>query len=251
MKSKADHLLKQGDSFEFYENSKGGFGRLSDEYQAWLAIVEDFIITTFGRDSSPFRLYSKFDPEQINGYKRDDFERQHAIVIAALKACKKIEPITLKDSSSIEAMLDNLFNKFHSFVIQLRIRHASRATLDVHDEYDVQDLLHCLLKLHFNDIRKEEWTPQYAGGSARMDFFLKEEQTVIEVKKTRAGLGDRELGNQLIEDKARYKAHQGCKKLICFTYDPDGRITNPRGLQNDLNQNDKEFKVVIVIKPSN
>jgi hypothetical protein len=72
---------------------------------------------------------------------------------------------------------------------------------------------------------------------------------VEEVKMTRLGLTDRELGKQLIEDRARYKAHPGCKKLVCFTYDPEGRITNPRGLQNDLNQNEKEFKVLIVIKP--
>jgi len=103
--------------------------------------------------------------------------------------------------------------------------------------------------MHVKDIRTEEWTPSYAGGSSRMDFLLKEENMVIEVKNTRKGLGDRELGKQLIEDKAKYKAHPGCQRLICFTYDPEGRIMNPRGIENDLNEKSDDFEVIVVIKP--
>jgi hypothetical protein len=49
-------------------------------------------------------------------------------------------------------------------------RHDGRPTLGVGDEYDVQDLLHALLRLFFDDIRPEERTPSYAGESTRMDF---------------------------------------------------------------------------------
>lgn len=44
--------------------------------------------------------------------------------------------------------LENLLNKFHQIVIQLRDRYDDRDTLDVSDEYDVQDLLHSLLKIY-------------------------------------------------------------------------------------------------------
>ena len=64
----------------------------------------------------------------------------------------------------------------------------TETTLDVEDEYDVQDLLHALLRLYFKDIRPEEWTPGYAGTSSSMDFLLHPEEIVIEVKKTRKGL---------------------------------------------------------------
>jgi REase_DpnII-MboI len=64
-------------------------------------------------------------------------------------------------------------------------------------EYDVQDLLHALLHLYCDDIRTEEWTPSYAGASSRMDFLLKKEKIVVEVKKTRQGLDAREVGEQL------------------------------------------------------
>src|SRR2546425_4837451 len=81
-------------------------------------------------------------------------------------------------------ILTELCTRFHLIVRQLRSRHDNRATLDVNDEYDVQDLMHALLHLNFNDIRAEEWTPSYAGGSSRMDFLLKQEKIVIEAKKT-------------------------------------------------------------------
>ncbi len=185
----------------------------------------------------------------MEGHPKYSFDIQHSILTGALRACQSIEPKKKRVSLTKEVILDNVFDRFHSIAIQLRSRHGGRKTLDVQDEYDVQDLLHAILKLNFNDIRKEEWTPSYAGGSSRMDFLLKGEQIVIEVKKTRVGLDDKELGKQLIEDKAKYKAHPDCKKLICFTYDPEGRIMNPTGLQNDLNQDGQDFKVVIVIKP--
>ena len=59
-----------------------------------------------------------------------------------------------------------------------------------------------------------------------MDFLLKKEKIVVEVKMTRRGLADKEVGDQLIVDIERYKKHPDCNTLICFIYDPDGRIMN-------------------------
>lgn len=100
------------------------------------------------------------------------------------------------------AALERICNRFHAVARQLRHRHDNRGTLDVNDEYDVQDLLHALLCLHFDDIRREEWTPSYAGKSTRMDFLLKNEEFVIEVKKTRQRLDTRQIGEELIIDIA-------------------------------------------------
>ena len=133
---------------------------------------------------------------------------------------------------------------------RLRNRHADRETLDVNDEYDVQDLLNALLALDFDDVRPEEWTPSYAGKSARMDFLLKKEKIVVEVKMTRKGLADKEVGDQLIVDIERYKEHPDCDTLICFVYDPDGRITNPQGLSGDLQRQSKDdLEVIVFINP--
>jgi len=145
--------------------------------------------------------------------------------------------------------LDTILNKFHSVCIQLRKRYSNRDTLDVNDEYDVQDLLHCLLKLYFSDIRPEEWNPSYAGGSTRSDFLLPEIDTIIEVKKTRQSMTDKDLGEQLIIDIAKYKKHPQCSSLICFVYDPEGRIANPRGIEIDLSDCDHDINVRTIIVP--
>jgi hypothetical protein len=76
-------------------------------------------------------------------------------------------------------VLEQLTTRFHLVAQQLRSRHGGRNTIEVTDEYDVQDLLHALLLLEFDDVRPEEHTPSYAGGSARMDFLLKNEQAAV------------------------------------------------------------------------
>lgn len=145
-------------------------------------------------------------------------------------------------------LLDQICSRFHLIARQLRSRREGRATLSVSDEYDVQDLTHALLWLHFQDIRAEEWTPSYAGKSSRMDFLLKPEQIIVEIKKTRQSLTARELGSELIEDIARYEKHPDCSALVCFVYDPDGFIANPRGVESDLNR-DEPIPVRVFIRP--
>ncbi len=147
-----------------------------------------------------------------------------------------------------DTLLENIFNKFHKVSRQLRTRHDSRQTLQITDEYDVQDLLHALLLLHFDDVRPEEWTPSYAGGSVRMDFLLKQEKIVIEVKKTRASMTSKSLGEELIIDKEKYAEHPDCEKLYCFVYDPEGLLGNPVGIKNDLERDEGGF-IKVFIRP--
>ena len=156
---------------------------------------------------------------------------------------------TATSQADIESVLPQILNRFHNIARALRDRRENRPTIELNDEYDVQDLLHGLLLLYFDDIRKEERTPSYAGSSSTMDFLLKNEKTVVETKKTRAGLGTKEVGNQLIEDIAHYKAHQDCKILYCFVYDPEGRVGNPRGLENDLSGDKDGLRVSVLIRP--
>ena len=156
------------------------------------------------------------------------------------------------ETDSLESAIErvrSLLLRFHSVVLLLRKRHDTRPTLDVNDEYDVQDLLRALLGLSFDDVRPEEWTPSYAGGSSRVDFFLKPEQLVVEVKKTRSRLADREIGDQLILDLARYSKMVDCKAVVCFVYDPENRIVNPGGLQGDLSGTKDGLRVEVIVCP--
>jgi hypothetical protein len=159
------------------------------------------------------------------------------------------EAATAPDPPNAILLVETICNRFHLVAKQLCDRHGDRATLSVGDEYDVQDLMHALLRLHFDDIRPEEWTPSYAGSCSRIDFLLKDEKIVIEVKKTRPTLKAKHVGEQLLVDIQRYKVHQDCKTLVCFVYDPDGWISNPRGLENDLNREEDGFLVKVLIVP--
>ena len=141
-----------------------------------------------------------------------------------------------------------IIDRFHLITNQLRQRHDSRETLDIADEYDVQDLFHALLKLYFDDIRAEEWTPSYAGSSSRIDFFIPELDLAIEIKKTRKGLSNKEAKEQLAIDKDHYRCKENIKHLICFVYDPEGRIQNPRGFEKDLAQ-EGPLKTDVYVRP--
>jgi hypothetical protein len=143
-----------------------------------------------------------------------------------------------------------LCKRFPVFVRQLGSRREGRPALEIKDEYDVQYLLLALLRLHFDDVRPETWTPSYAGSSSRMDFLLKPEKTVIEVKKTRDTLRDRQVGDQLIIDIDRYGQYPDCQTLVCFVYDADGRLDNPRGLEQDLSGSRNNINVLVLVSPS-
>ncbi|MDD8018433.1 MAG: hypothetical protein PHP42_08670 [Bacteroidota bacterium] len=184
-------------------------------------------------------------------YSRSHIEPLNNETILALQyfnAFKKSVPTQKKvnDPLSILWLLSSRFTRISK---QLISRRGNRSTLHIDDEYDVQDLLHSLLTIYFDDIRDEEWTPSYAGSSSRMDFLLKQEQIVVECKKTRKGLSRKEVGEQLIIDSEKYKRHPDCKTLFCFVYDPEQRISNPRGLETDLSKSNDDFSVIVSIEP--
>ncbi len=147
------------------------------------------------------------------------------------------------------ALVRAICERFTIVANALTERHDNRNTITMADEYDVQDLMGALLKLHFTDVRPEEWTPSYAGNASRMDFLLKPEQVVVEAKMTRKGLGQKELVTQLAEDILRYQAHQDCRTLMCFVYDPAGKCTNPTALENDLTKKHGDLQVIVIVQP--
>ena len=180
---------------------------------------------------------------------RLDFIKRAKKIIRKIQIRENLSQEQSGTLNSIESIV-KICNSFHTVARQLRQRYNNRDTLIIEDEYDVQDLFHALLRIFFEDVRAEEWTPSYAGGSSRVDFLLPQEKIVIELKKTRRGLAAKEVGSQLLIDIARYQSHPDCKNLICFVYDPEGKIGNPKGLENDLNDLSSEnINIVTLIRP--
>lgn len=152
---------------------------------------------------------------------------------------------------SILHKLEHILQKFHEVALRLRkrISRPSKKGFEIEDEYDVQDLLHALLILEFEDVRTEEFVPSYAGNNSRVDFLLKNEAIFIETKKTREDLTDKKLVEQLIIDIQYYQKHPDCKILYCFIYDPDDLIQNRAAIINDLGEEEGAFKVKVVFSP--
>lgn len=147
--------------------------------------------------------------------------------------------------SRIECVL----SRFHMVARALSDRRGAGKPLKMDDEYDVQYLLNALLAVDFDDVRPEEWTPSYAGSSGkRMDFLVKRDGIVLEVKKTRDTLKAKDVGDQLLIDIGHYKTHKDCQTLVCFVYDPGQLIANPVGMINDLEvQSTTGMKVRVIV----
>lgn len=155
----------------------------------------------------------------------------------------------MRNERDAAELVVQLCRRFSRYVRQLSERHGGRVALVIGDEYDVQDHLHALLRLHFDDVREEEWTPSYGGTRTRMDFLLKREQTVVETKMTRPGLDQRKVVDELIVDKEHYRQHPDCKTLVCFVYDPEQRLTNPDAVECDLADDEARLVTRVVVAP--
>jgi REase_DpnII-MboI len=257
------------DVFVSYRDRGVEFG--NDRYSSWIRIVKRFLDQHLPGESKRFNqktclatllIISEPHKKPEQSFLDSGGRKVYSYLDSLSRDIKKdqyIPPDLKKKSNSAEispsipSPLEQIFgicDNFHRIVGQLEVRYETRETLKITDEYDVQDLLRSLLHLYFTDIRPEEGTPSSAARCSRVDFILKNENIGIEVKKTRAGLTAKKLSDELILDIHRYQSHQNCKTLICFVYDPDGKISNPRGVEIDLmNGKYGDFDVHVLIRP--
>ncbi len=191
------------------------------------------------------------DEKGIGGVSDEEKAKLREACNAARSLQQKLEGMVTRPRSpeSGIARIERICDKFHSVVMQLSKRHAGRPPLVIKDEYDVQDLLHALLRVDFTDIRPEEWTPSFAGASSRMDFFLPDDSMVVETKMTNEKSTAKTIGDELLLDIDRYKQRSDATTLACLVYDPGCRIANPRGVESDLRSHSKKIAVKVYIRP--
>ena len=150
----------------------------------------------------------------------------------------KLEGVNSDQDENISIKLEilqDIFERFNRFYLQTRQRYNNREPLfSITDEYDIQDIVHALLKLHFDDIRPEDYIPEHAGSKSKIDFLLKKEKILIEIKITSEKLDANKLGKQLRDDIPHYKNHPDCKYIIFFIYDPLTIINNRKGFISDI-----------------
>ena len=174
---------------------------------------------------------------------------QHASIPIASSSTQGPVAQSLQSESNLVERVKTLCCRFHSVARQLRLRGEYRATLSVEDEFDAQDLLHALLRVQFDNIDTDEWTPSYSSGASRTAFLLNESRFAVIVKKTRPALTVKNLTDELRIDTERYRSNGRCTTLLCFIYDPDGRIGNPQGLETSLKSINDSFVIEVLVSP--
>jgi hypothetical protein len=244
-----DDLVKQGEKFAD-KRYMGRDSKLHVGSAVWAELFE-------WQSTSLMILQQLYPnhPQTITFKKLIDDDKQLALYstyqsqMGILKAFQKLRPSN-HNNINVDFILSNIFNNFSRFVHQLKRKRHNGRDCFISDEYDVQDLLHAILKLHFEDVREEDCTPKNAGSCNRIDFLINDNQTAIEVKYAKESHKDKQIGDELIIDIDKYSKHPNCKSLYCFVYDPEYCISNPKGLENDLNnKSTDDFKVKVFVRP--
>ncbi len=136
--------------------------------------------------------------------------------------------------AAVDDVLRRVIRGLPRAMYPLTYRRKGSTPLTFMSEYDIQDLLHAMLRPWVVDIRPEEFTPSYAGTSTRMDFLLPKQSLVIELKVVRDRAHAKKIGQELTIDIDHYRAHPLCDTLWCVVYDLAKLIENPAGLVADL-----------------
>ncbi|TKH45853.1 hypothetical protein C1I60_05240 [Paenibacillus terrae] len=136
----------------------------------------------------------------------------------------------LIDLQSFHVIIRRIMRNFYKHIEEMyhkpvhgsgTIRQENLTRISLGNEYDVQRMLFSLIRPIFPEARVEISDD---GGykSVRYDIYLREYETVIEVKCSRPKMSERELTEQLGSDAFHYRE----KYVYFFIYDKDKIVDN-------------------------
>jgi hypothetical protein len=233
------------------------------EYQEYLQSYHTLVLRSyqagFSQEIIPIRPVSPDDIGPVGNPSPLEKEGLLEILKRTWILCNTLENVLVSgafpklaygDIKSAISRVENICDKFHIVSTLLKRSYQGKRGFPIRDEYDVQRLFRALLTVDFEDVQSEDHVPSHAGGPSRMDFLIMPYEIAVETKMTRKNLKDKQLGEELLVDIAKYKKHPNCKALVCFIYDPNGLIENSAGLARGLEESGSEdFTVRVVIKP--
>jgi hypothetical protein len=153
--------------------------RKNQDFEEWKRDTEvaiDRIFNQEGRHISDFKSINfsvrfAFQHTTENGYQAAYKEGIKSALTLLKSFISEIKEYWSEESETLDSEQDAAANvlliiqRFHKVARQLRARFSDRTPFEIEDEYDVQDVFHALLKLFFDDVRPEEYTPSYAGAA--------------------------------------------------------------------------------------
>lgn len=206
-------------------------------------IIEEFMDLGPDESSSAFETWTMKRQRLVNVLEEHGFRyyrggrvlpNHEAAPRFVSEGASQSAPVDARKPNSVQELILTLVRGLPRAMHPLTHRRKGAASLTFQSEYDIQDLLHSLLRPWVTDIRPEEFTPSYAGTSTRMDFLLPAHKLVLELKLIRDRVHGRKVGDELIIDIEHYRRHPECNTLWCVIYDPNHFIPNPQGLAHDL-----------------
>jgi hypothetical protein len=164
---------------EFHERFRGEYagGLFSAKIKAFLEGPTE--VSPFFNEDEPNPLIPYWQNPYETAF-RGPFLSQRQILFEAdrLTRTAVVTPEALQ-------LVEVICRRFPELVVGLSKRRLGRAALQIADEYDLQDLLHGLLRVFFDDVRPEELSPSRGGGA-------RESISCLRVKRSSSKLRSRE-----------------------------------------------------------
>lgn len=224
---------------------------LDETYQVkrWQLSVKSYLQNTYKRE-----VHEKFSELQNTNNVFDDASAQEGY----LEAFYQLQ-VTGREASSDAVSMPSDFHSLIKTIVQgnpkaiqpLKKRRKGLQPIQFNNEYDYQDYVLSALIPWFKDIRPEEYTPSHAGTSKRVDIYLKNHNTFIEIKYARDNAHAKKLGDEIAIDIIHYQSHPGCQNLIVIIFDPNRHVANSDGLIGDFTKvyqsNERELAVELYV----
>jgi hypothetical protein len=105
-----------------------------------------------------------------------------------------------------------------------------KAAYTIEDEYDVQDLLHGLIRAYMKYSIQEESLGKIAGSSSRADIAVEDLGILVEVKYVHGPNDQVRIFKELSSDQELYVKWEPLKALICLIYN-SGDLRDPESME--------------------
>lgn len=156
-----------------------------------------------------------------------------------------------RNLNKIFAILD----RFRSISSPLLKRRKGKQVLKIKNEYDVQDILHVILKSIFPSVRCEEVVSTLSRRFLKIDFLLLKEKIAIECKYIRDSNHAKNFIVEIDNDIRPYSKHRDVSTLIIFVYDDNLFISDPNYLEKEYSMvqkfRSKSIRVFLRVRPKN
>lgn len=204
--------------------------------------------------------YNEFEKE-ISGFvtelSRKELETIDLIILAELQIYFSKQAVikTTYNNLSARDLIIEILENFENAVKKITdssLRYGKdkqkRELISINDEYDIQDLLYFSLKSVFPEIKYEDDTSNYGGSAKRLDFYLKDEGIIIEVKHIDKA-DDKKYTKQMKEDLQSYHVVNVLIEIIFFIYAPNAiqDINNFNELEGAQTIQGKTFNVKVIV----